>query len=405
MTIAPGQPFAIERPQAARSLVTAYYMIIFATALLVALGFVMVVSSHTVDALSAGDSPWAKAREQLAFIGLGLAAGFALSRVPIPKWEKPWAWVVFAATLAFQAAVLLIGESRGGNTNWLVIGNYTVQPSEFLKYGLAVWLASVLVAKARMVNDWFHLAVPALLGVALAGGLVVLGHDAGTASVIGLMAVGTLVVAGVPWHKIGLVTLGLGLAAFIEVMGDEQRRSRLRVLFDSSACEKYAECWQVDQASYALAEGGVFGQGLGASRVKWEWLSQADSDFIFAVIGAELGLMGCCVVLLLFGVLAIGLLQVVRLHPRRFAQVTVGAISCWLIGQAIVNIGMVIRVLPVIGVPLPFVSAGGSALIAGLAAIGTVIGLMRTDPDIGPFIRAKRGVVARAFGVLAPRRR
>ncbi|MDR1150951.1 MAG: putative lipid II flippase FtsW [Bifidobacteriaceae bacterium] len=398
------EPFALQRPQAARSLVSAYYMILFSTGLLVALGMAMVVSSHTVDALAVGESPWAKAREQGIFIAIGIVGGFALSRVPIPAWEKWWAWVAFGGTLAFQILVPFIGSSYGGNTNWLMIGDHSVQPAEFLKYGLAVWLGSVLAAKARLLGDWFHLAVPALVGVAMAGGVVVLGHDAGTAFVIGVMAVGTLVVAGVPWRRIGVVVAGLGLAAAVEVLTDSERRTRLEVLFDPSVCDRSAECWQVNQAGYALAEGGWFGQGLGASRVKWEWLSQADSDFIFAVIGAELGLVGCIVVLLLFAVLAVGLFQVVRLHPNRFAQITVGAIGCWLLGQAVINIGMVIRLLPVIGVPLPFVSSGGSALIAGLAAIGTVIGLMRGDPDIGPLLRARRGIVATAFGVFAPRR-
>ncbi|MDR1295249.1 MAG: putative lipid II flippase FtsW [Bifidobacteriaceae bacterium] len=383
---------------------TAYCTILFSTGLLVALGLAMVVSSHTVDALALGESPWATAKEQGLFIAVGIAGGFALSRVPIPTWEKWWAWAAFGGTLAFQILVPIIGRSYGGNTNWLMIGDHSVQPAEFLKYGLALWLASVLAAKARLLGSWFHLAIPALAGVAVAGGVVVVGHDAGTAFVIGLMAVGTLVVAGVPWRRIGVVLVGLTLVAALEVFADDERRTRIEVLFDPSVCDRSDDCWQVSQASYALAEGGWFGQGLGASRVKWEWLSQADSDFIFAVIGAELGLVGCIVVLVLFAVLAVGLFQVVRLHPNRFAQIAVGAIGCWLLGQAVINIGMVIRVLPVIGVPLPFVSSGGSALIAGLAAIGTVIGLMRGDPDVGPLLRARRGVVARAFGVFAPRK-
>jgi cell division protein FtsW len=297
--------------------------------------------------------------------------------------------------------VLGAGITRGGNTNWLTVGPVTFQPAEFLKLGLAIWLASVLAIKARRLDDWKELAVPALIGIVLAAGVVAAGRDAGTASILAIMAVGTLVIAGVPWPKVAAVGAAMAAVGIAQVMTDAGRRDRLRAVLDSAYCEQFSECWQVRQASYALAEGGWFGQGLGASRVKWEWLSQADSDFIFAVIGAELGLVGCVVVLVLYGLLGLGLFQVVRLHPDRFAQIAVGAIACWLCGQAIVNIGMVIRVLPVIGVPLPFVSSGGSALIASLAAIGTVIALLRGDPDIGPFLRARRGVVVRSLGVFA----
>jgi cell division protein FtsW len=397
--------FANRRPEAARSLVAAHIMILFSTALLVALGLVMIVSSHTVNALADEKSPWDKGREQLIYIAIGLVGAFVVSRLPLRRLEVVWAWGAFAVTLALQLVTPFIGQDRGGNTNWLAIGDYTFQPGEFLKYGLAIWLGSVLAAKARRLGDWYQLTWPALIGVGLAGGAVLLGHDAGTASILAVMALGTLMVAGVPWRRFSVVAGGMLVVAFAAVASDSMRLNRVKVLFDPAACQEYAECWQVDQASYALAEGGWFGQGLGASRVKWEWLSQADSDFIFAVVGAELGLLGCLVVLLLLGVLAIGLFQVVRLHPNRFTQVAVGAIGCWFMSQAIINIGMVIGVLPVIGVPLPFVSSGGSALIACLVGVGTVVGLMRSDPETGPLLRARRGMLKRTLGVFSPRPR
>ena len=162
-----------------------------------------------------------------------------------------------------------------------------------------------------------------------------------------------------------------------------------------------SQAWQVAQAGYALAEGGVFGQGVGASRAKWGWLSAADTDFIFAVLGAETGLIGCLVVIVLFAILGFGLFQVVRLHPNRICQVTTAAVGCWLLGQAIVNIGMVLGITPVIGVPLQFVSMGGSALVASLGAIGAVFGTMRADPDVGPLLKAHPSVARRMLGVVA----
>jgi cell division protein FtsW len=179
------------------------------------------------------------------------------------------------------------------------------------------------------------------------------------------------------------------------------------VAYNPEACEELADqCWQIRQAEYSLASGGWFGAGLGASRGKWAYLSQAESDFIFAIIGEELGLVGTLTVLVLFGLLGFGLFQVVRLHPDRSVQIAVGTIGCWIEGQALINIGMVIKLLPVIGVPLPFVSAGGSALIACLAAIGVVFGLMRTDPEVKNALRVRsrraRRVAAVTDGGRAP---
>jgi cell division protein FtsW len=401
MSVTAEDTFALRRPEAARSLVTAYYLILFSVTLLVVLGLAMVVSSHAVSALARGASPWDKALEQGQFIAAGLILGFVASRLPQRLWQSA-AWIAFAATAVIQGIVVLgAGISRGGNTNWLRIGTWAFQPSEFLKYGLAMWLASVLAIKARRLGEWKELIIPALIGVGAAAGLVAAGRDAGTASIIGIMAVGALVIAGVPWRKLLVVVGFVALAGATQILTDSGRMDRVRAVFWPDSCAQFSECWQVRQASYALAEGGWIGQGLGASRVKWGWLSQADTDFIFAIIGAELGLLGCMVVLVLYALLAVGLFQVVRLHPNRFCQIAVGAIGCWLAGQAIINIGMVVRVLPVIGVPLPFVSSGGSALISSLIAIGTVIGLLRTDPDVGPSLRARRGAVRRAFGVFA----
>jgi cell division protein FtsW len=319
-------------------------------------------------------------------------------------WWQALAWIGFGATALLQLVVVLgAGSSRGGNTNWLEIGQFTIQPSEFLKVGLALWLGTVLAIKKDKLGSWLELAVPALLGVAVGVGIVLLGHDAGTATVIALFAAGTLVVAGVPWRRLLVIGVLLGGVGTLAVMADEGRRGRVQALFDTSLGTISTDSWQTGQAAYALAEGGLFGRGLGASREKWAWLSQADSDFIFAIIGEELGLVGCLIVLVLFAVLIIGLFQVVRLHPDRFAQITVGAIACWLSAQAIINIGMVLQVLPVIGVPLPFVSSGGSALLASMAAIGCVLGLMRGDPEVGSVLRSGPQIRKRAFGLVQTR--
>jgi cell division protein FtsW len=197
------------------------------------------------------------------------------------------------------------------------------------------------------------------------------------------MALGGLVLAGVPWTKVATLLAVAGLGAWLVVATSPKRRERLSLAFDPDSCRDSSDaCYQILQARYSMASGGWFGSGLGASRAKWAYLSQADSDFIYAIIGEETGLLGALAVLVMFGVLGFGLFQVVRLHPDRSVQIAVGTIACWIEGQTIVNVGMVIKILPVFGVPLPFVSSGGSALVACLAAIGVVFGLMRTDPEV-----------------------
>ncbi|MDR0945574.1 MAG: putative lipid II flippase FtsW [Bifidobacteriaceae bacterium] len=394
---------ALERPATARNLVTAYYMILVSTALLVIIGFVMVVSSTTVTKLTLDKSPYTQAVTQGVYIAVGLIVAFCASRFRF-AWWKPVAWGAFILTLVLQAVTVLgAGISAGGNTNWLKVGGFSVQPSEFLKFALALWLGTVLANKKDRLDSWVELAVPALVGLVVAGGLVILGNDVGTASVIGLLALGTLWTAGVPWRKLAAITLVVVAVGAVAVLVSPSRLSRVKALLGGSAARDASRStgWQTRQAAYALADGGLFGKGLGASHEKWSWLSQADSDFIFAIIGEELGLVGCLVVLVLFAVLIIGLLQVVRWHPDRFCQVTVGAIGCWIAVQAVINVGMVVQVLPVIGVPLPFVSSGGSALVASMAAIGCVLGLMRGDPAVGPVLKASPQIMRDAFGLVA----
>ncbi|MDR1118436.1 MAG: putative lipid II flippase FtsW [Bifidobacteriaceae bacterium] len=373
-------------PARLRALTTSYYMILIPVAVLTVLGLVMTMSAHTVVALNQGESPYRAGLTQGAYALIGLIAGFALahSRKLLGRWG---AWAALILALGAQALVLWspLGLDNYGNRNWLrVAGDLTVQPSEFLKFALALWLGSVLAMKRHALKRWSDIFVPGLFGIAAAVGLVMAGSDAGTALVLGVMSVGALVLAGVPWHRLMALAVPAAALGFAAVMASPHRRERLSLAFDPSSCQDSSDaCYQILQARYSMASGGWFGSGLGASRAKWAYLSQADSDFIYAIIGEETGMLGALAVLILFGVLGFGLFQVVRLHPDRSVQIAVGTIACWIEGQALINVGMVIKILPVIGVPLPFVSSGGSALVACLAAIGVVFGLMRTDPAVG----------------------
>lgn len=385
---------------AGRSLIAAYVIILFTTAILVVIGLVMTMSAESVAVIAKQGNPYRAGLKQASAACVGIVLGLVLAHIRF-TWWRPLAWAGFVLALLLQGLAVFGGVSHGGNTNWIDLGFTEIQPSELLKLALALWLANVLAFKRRALNNWFELAVPGLIGFVGAIGLVVKGHDAGTASIIAVIGLGTLVIAGVPWRKTLAVTGVLAIGGAV-VMATGNRRLRMEVLLNPAACDEHPDaCWQIKQAAQSLAQGGPLGQGLGASRAKWAYLTQADSDFIFAIIGEELGMVGCLVVLILFALLVYALLQVVRLHPNRFAAIATGAIACWIGAQALINVGMVLQVLPVIGVPLPFVSAGGTALMSCLAGIGLVIGLVRGDPRLGPLVKLPSRRARRAAAVVA----
>ncbi|MDR0627141.1 MAG: putative lipid II flippase FtsW [Bifidobacteriaceae bacterium] len=394
------EPLAPER---LRALSTAHLMILISVGLLTVVGLFMTMSAHTISALNDGESPYKAGLSQAAYALIGVAIGAILSHTH-RLLGRAVAWTALLVTLALQALVVAtpLGRDEFGNRNWLDLGFTTIQPSEFIKFGLALWLGSVLAIKKDVLTKWSDLVLPGLIGIGLGMGLVMKGDDAGTALVIGVMAFGALVLAGVPWSKLLVLAGSMGVAGAAIVLSSPHRLARLTAAFDRQACDEMADqCWQIRQSLYSLASGGWVGAGLGASRGKWSYLSQAESDFIFAIIGEEMGLAGSLTVLALFGFLGFGLFQVVRLHPSRPVQVAVGTIACWIEGQALINIGMVIKLLPVIGVPLPFVSAGGSALISCLAAIGVVFGLMRTDRRVAEALRLRSPRASRVGSVVA----
>jgi cell division protein FtsW len=378
-------------PARLRALVTARYMILIPVVVLTLLGLVMTMSAHTVLALNDGDSPYTAGWKQAAYALAGAVAGWLLAWIPRLR-GRVVAWAALATAFAAQIAMLFTpwGVDKFGNRAWLKVPltPLTIQPSEFIKLGLALWLGLVLALKWRELRHWSGLAAPALIGIVISVGLVAAGKDMGTALIIGLIGIGALVLAGVPWTKMACVVAVAGLAGAVAVKISPERFLRMMVAYNPSACEEAPEaCWQIKQAGFSMARGSWFGSGLGASRAKWAYLSQADSDFIYAIIGEELGVLGGLAVLVLFAVLGWGLFQVVRLHPSRRVQITTGAVACWIEVQALVNIGMVIGLMPVIGVPLPFVSSGGSALVSGLMAIGAVFGLMRTNQQVDDALR------------------
>jgi cell division protein FtsW len=236
----------------------------------------------------------------------------------------------------------------------------------------------VLTAKKDLLYDWKHVAVPIAPVALVAIGFVLLGNDLGTASIMLLMVLGLLFFAGVRLRFLSVAVVAIGLIGAIFAVASDSRTERIRIWLNGCAPEDYQNlCWQTLHGTWALAAGGWFGVGLGNSDAKWSWLPEADNDFIFAIIGEELGLLGAIVVLLLFIVLAIAFVRVIRSSRDDFSRIATSGIMIWIIGQAFVNIAVVLGVLPVLGVPLPLISAGGSALISTLLAIGVVLSFAR----------------------------
>lgn len=382
---------------------TTYYLLIGSTTLLLVLGLVMVLSSSSIDSLVHHHSPYAVFLDQAKYALIGLPVMWAATRLT-GRWHRRLAWPALAAALALQAAVFIpgVGVRINGNLNWVNLRVFTAQPSEAIKLALAMWLGVVLARKAHLLRQLRHVLVPALLGVAASVALVLAGHDLGTTLVLVMLVAGALYVAGVPMWMFGL---GSGLAAggvlaFVFGQPDSNRSDRIHSWLAATCTDTLGSCMQTLHGTWALASGGVLGLGLGQSRQKWSYLPAAHNDFIFAVIGEELGLLGAIVVLLLFGVLAVAMTRLIRRHQDMFVRVATGAIGTWIVGQALINIAVVIGLLPVVGLPLPLVSAGGSALITTLLAIGVLVSFARSEPGAQEALTARAGAVRRSLAVL-----
>lgn len=382
------------------SAVTSYYLLVGAAGLLLALGLIMVLSSSSVDALSAseGASPYGIFLRQAQFAVVGLPLAWVASRLPA-RWYQRFAWPLLIGALVLQLAVLFIGKEVNGNRNWLALGPVQVQPSEAVKLALAVWLGTVLARKRALLDEWLHVLLPGVVVAFAAVGLVLAGGDLGTGIVLLVLIAGAFFVAGVPLRMFAVagVLAIAGVLALTQV--GSSRVERIEAFF-SDDCDTSDACYQTTRGMYGLASGGWTGMGLGESREKWSYLPEAHNDFIFAILGEELGLLGTGLVLALFGLLAVAVTRVIRRHADPFVQVTTGAIGAWVLGQALINIAVVIGLLPVIGIPLPLVSAGGSALITTMIAIGVLVSFARGEPGAAEALAARPSVVRRSLAVL-----
>jgi cell division protein FtsW len=337
----------------------------------------MVLSSSSVEALANYGSSWLFFKRQLTWTTLGLVGLGVTSRIDyriLRRYVGPM--LVVSAGLLLLVLVPGVGINVNGSTRWLGFGALRFQPSELAKLALLLYSADLLTRRAANVGDWRSVLRPVGLVFCFFGGLVMLQPDMGTTITMAILTGTILFVGGIRMRHMAAV-LGSGVVAgtFLAIV-EPYRRARLMSFIDPF--DHYKEGgYQVAQSLIALGSGGWTGVGLGAGRAKWMFLPNAHTDFIFAIIGEELGLVGCALVLVLFGALAVLGVRTTLRAPDRFGSLLAAGITGWIVGQAIINVGAVTGALPVTGVPLPFVSFGGSALLFTMCATGVLLNVAR----------------------------
>ena len=355
-----------------------FYRLAGLTGFLVVYGLVMVLSSSSIDSLVANrDAFYVFSRQSLyAVVGLGLMLFVSSLKLPIIQ-NLVKAAVVFG--FALQLSVPFIGVTINGNTNWISIAGFSLQPAEFLKVALIMYIAWFVSNREHELDDPKRVLAPVLIVGAAALALVMLGRDLGTAIIIALIVFGTLAIIGAPLRPLSQVFIAVAAAGILAAVSSASRMARITAWLNPGSASSDAFNWQYEHGTWALAAGGIIGVGLGNSKMKWSWIPEVENDFIFAVIGEEGGLLGALVVIGMFALLVSSLIGIMNRSNTTFGRVLVVGVIVWIVSQAAVNIAVVLGVLPVLGVPLPLISAGGSSLIATLGAIGLVLAIEKDN--------------------------
>ncbi len=370
---------------------TSYQLVLGVSGLLLALGLLMVLSASSVTSLNEYGNSYSIFVRQAVWVGVGIPLALLASRLPLRLIRfLSWPALLLSAALIALTYVPGLGVSVNGNRNWLSFGGpLQIQPSEVAKLALVLWCADVYARKGKLLEQWRHLLVPMLPACLVVVLLVVGEGDLGTALVFFAIVLGMLWIVGAPARIFGGSLLAVSVLAFTLAATQPERVARLTSFLNPMASYRN-QGWQVSHAFFALASGGLWGSGIGASSQKWGELPGAHTDFIFAIIGEEFGLFGTLVVVALFVALTYAGIRIAARTPDRFVRYAAGGIVVWLLSQALINMGMVLGLLPVIGIPLPLISYGGSALVPTLVALGLLLSFARTEPGAEAALRARR---------------
>ncbi|HSO69030.1 MAG TPA: putative lipid II flippase FtsW [Arachnia sp.] len=386
----PARPVSLwsEAKALAASPMAPFYFIVASVTVLVLVGSLMVLSASSVLAQATEDGPYYFIIRQLQFLVVGVAAAVVLSRLK-PDYLRRLAWPAWTLAVVLLILVVVMGAEINGNRNWLAFGRFQFQPSEFAKLALVVWCGAVFHIKRGRLHEPAQLAIPLVPLGGLILALVLAGKDLGTGLIIGAILVMVLFFVGTSMRVlVPLGALALGLVGLL-VYGSGNRMDRISIFLNPESNTDLSS--QPMAALYGLASGGWWGLGLGASKQKWGGLKTgAHTDYIFAVIGEELGLFGVLLIIALFALLGWAGLEVAIRSDAMFNKVVAAGITGWFLVQAVINIFVVLHLLPVLGVPLPFVSYGGSALLSSLMAVGVLLALARDTPEARAFIASRR---------------
>ncbi|MFI1988035.1 FtsW/RodA/SpoVE family cell cycle protein [Actinoplanes sp. NPDC020271] len=391
---------------------SSYYLLIASAGLLLLIGLTMVFSATSVKAYAANGNAFSAISSQAVYALLGLIAFWICQRLPAITLRALGKYVlgVSVVLLTFQnlaVMILNIGAQQSKPVGpvsvsllSLAVGGVSVQPSELAKLGLVLWGADVIARKGPALGHWRELAMPLFPVIGLL--FVLVGYnDVGTMLVLLALIIGLLWAAGVRMRVfsalgvLGLTGIGLLIAAASRGAGsgttgaENYRVARLTAFLTPLDKCDVDVCYQLIQGRSAIFEGGWFGVGLGKGALKWGWVPEAENDFIYAIVAEELGVVGCSVVLALFAVLAFTGFRIARRSADPFRRLAAAAITTWLVAQAVINMGGVVGLLPITGLPLPFISAGGSALIVAMAAIGMLASFARAEPDAARALNAR----------------
>jgi cell division protein FtsW len=368
------------------------YMLLISAGALSFLGLIMVFSASSIHSLDTRGTPLTIVLRQFVFLLLSLPLAAYLSKLTAQQWNLIGK-LGFMLSIAILGILLIpgVGKTVNGNTNWINFKYFDVQPSEFAKFFMIIWASQQLARReisGKLETNVVKLIAPAFCFILF---LVMLGKDLGTASVIAVILAGLLFVSGIKLRLFGTICAAgaLGFAAL--VVTSPYRMQRFLVFLDPFAPEDYKDLgWQPAHSLLGLASGGLFGVGLGGSRQKWGNLPEAHTDFIFSVIGEELGLLGTLGVLILLATLIYSIFRIALRAQDPMTRFSCAGIGIWIAMQSFLNIGSATSVLPVVGVTLPLVSYGGSALVATICALGFVAGAALRDPEVRKEIVKKR---------------
>ena len=369
---------------------TSFHLIIAVASILVTLGLIMVLSASGVYSYDSGGSPWTVFLKQVVWTLVGLVAFYVALRMPIRIMRK-LAFPAFAFTIVLLVLVLVpgIGKVANGSRGWFVFGGFSMQPSELAKMAFAIWGAHLLAARRMEQATLRQMLVPLLPAAALALTLIFMQPDLGQSVSLSIILLGLLWYAGLPLKLFVSTVSGAVVAAGILAVSAGYRSARVQSWLNPMA-DAQGSGYQARQARYALANGGLFGDGLGQGTAKYNYLPNAHNDFIFAIIGEELGYIGAAGVLCLFGLFAYTGMRIARRSADPFLRLLTATVTLWVIGQAFINVGYVVGLLPVTGLQLPLISAGGTSTATTMLILGVITNAARHEPEAVAALRAGR---------------